>query len=513
MKSIDHLSWPVYSFALLFLCSFFQIMQWPFLPRFLDIYYHLSVMKGFADAGGYVTRAFWEYAPAGRPHLYPPVLHVGMLLLYKTGFSPMTVGRLVDCISYPLFLLSFYWAVRQSYTERVAFLSLLLLSSIFSLALASVTLSAFNLSVIFGLWTLGCVEKRKSLAAGVCLSLCFYTHLLAAALVFLTLVFYSLLRREITPVIVKVVAMALLLAAPFLFYQFHYRGYFSFVKVHELTQWEFDATVDALALCGFVYFLRKKFLKSITLPLALTAGFFPLVITHPTRFFNGHGLVGPSILAALFLDELLRSWQTKLSSGKLLLGFAIFVSFVLFAGPFFEWDVSEKKGRWVWGDRTIARYLLPDEKRNFRAKGFSIFFQEDYAKIVRTIRANSGPDDILWTDFSYTAGILGILADRATSCAMLAEVRPYEQADRLKDARIIVWFKDKDAKPAFEMTQAVRGHHWKLLEETDMAFVYQNSESSSKRVVPKAIVPTPMLYGILGALVSILLYDLKRQRL
>ena len=305
--------------------------------------------------------------------------------------------------------------------------------------------------------------------------------------------------------------VALFLAVPFLIYQMAHSQFFTFVKVHEFRKWEFDVTVDLIALGGLIYFYRKRALKMIALPLALVCGFLPLVITHPTRFFNGHGLMGLSILAAIFVDELLHLWQKKLSAKKLLAILTIFMTFVLFAGPFFEWDVAQKKGRWVWADRTIMRYLLPDEKRNFRAQGFSIFFPEDYAKIVEVIRAHSDPDDILWTDFSYTAGILGILADRATSCAMLSEVKPYQLSNRLKDARIIVWFKDRNTQPIGEMKLAVERYGFTLLKETEMAFIYKNPTGFSKRTLPKPLVPTSVLAGIFG-IFSLILFVSTQKR-
>ena len=101
-------SWTSYSALLLILFLFFQITQWPFSPKFLDAYYHLAVMKGFEEAGGYVTSAFWEYAPAGRPHLYPPALHILMLSFYKLGLSAISVARLVDLAAYPIFLFAFW---------------------------------------------------------------------------------------------------------------------------------------------------------------------------------------------------------------------------------------------------------------------------------------------------------------------------------------------------------------------------------------------------------------------
>jgi hypothetical protein len=296
-------------------------------------------------------------------------------------------------------------------------------------------------------------------------------------------------------------------------YQFQSREYFSFVKVHEFRRWEFDASILFLAVPGIIYFARTRSLKSAALPVALLLGFSPLIITHPTRFFNGVGLMGPALLSGIFLDEILRRWGGRLSPRKLMTGFLVAMAFIWLAGPFFEWNVKEKTGRWVWGDRTVTRYLVPDEKRNFRAQGFSIFFPEDYAQIVEVVRAHSDADDILWTDFSYTAGILGILADRATSCAMLAEVKPSEESNRLKDARIIVWFKDRNARPAPEMEPAVRRHGLQLLKETDMAFIYQNPAGFSKRRVPKPTVPVTALYGIVGLLVALLFIERNRQRL
>ena len=476
-------------------------MQWPLLPKFLDIYYHLGVMKGFADAGGYVTRAFWEYAPSGRPHLYPPLLHVLMLALYKAGVPAITIGRFVDCFSYPLFLFLFYRLTAKYCSERAAFFSLLLLASVFSVALSSVTLSAFNLSAILGLWMFCFLQERKSLGAGLCLALCFYTHTLMAGLMLLTLVFYALLRREVARTAFRTAAGALLLAAPFLVYQFHFRDYFTFVKVHEFRLWEFDASILLLALCGMVYLTKKRSLKKAALPLAFLAGFAPLILSHPPRYFSGHGLIGPAMLAGVFADEFFSQWTHKPFSRKWLACFVAFVLFILLAAPFFKWNVKEGKGEWVWADRTVTRYLLPDEKRSFRAQGFSIYFQEDYAKIVQAVREHSGPEDILWTDFSYTAGILGILADRATSCAMLAEVKSYESSNRLKDARVIVWFKDKEAKPTSEMRDAVERYHFSLLQETDMAFVWLNPEGYGQRRVPKPTVPMPVLFG-LGTVVA-----------
>jgi hypothetical protein len=69
MKTLD--KWYAASALIItavFLLSAFGNNRFPF---FLDIYYHLNVMRGFDSAGGVVNWAFWELAPSGQPLINP----------------------------------------------------------------------------------------------------------------------------------------------------------------------------------------------------------------------------------------------------------------------------------------------------------------------------------------------------------------------------------------------------------------------------------------------------------
>src|SRR3989338_1246111 len=101
--------WNEASWALIVLHTVLLLSWWPLLPLFVDIYYHLNVLQGFRDAGGVVLHAFWELAPAGRPHLYPPALHVGLLALDGLQLDPITLARLDSVVPYPLLLLPTWW--------------------------------------------------------------------------------------------------------------------------------------------------------------------------------------------------------------------------------------------------------------------------------------------------------------------------------------------------------------------------------------------------------------------
>lgn len=507
--------WTLYGWALVLLYALFQALQWPLLPRFLDIYYHLGVMKGFADAGGYVTTAYWEYAPAGRPHLYPPLLHIWMWMVYKLGLDAITVGRLVDCVSFPALLGIWYFTTSRLFGPRAAFWALLLFSSVSSVALASVTLSAFNLAFLLGLLALLEAEQDRPRRAGLLLALCFYTHTLAAVLMLLTMALNACLERGKRRTYLQSAALGAVLALPFLAYQLHFRAHFGFVNVRENNVWEPDLLIFALLVPALAAYpsLRKTTNRPATKTsagwrwaLALTLGMAPLIATHQTRFFSGHGLAGASLLAALFVDDRLRRFNRAGMRRAAPLVLVSLAAFTIFLAPCLEWDLKTGRKAISWADRTLTRYLWTDPSRNFRSNAFTIYFQEPYEEIASVIRAHSEPDDILWTDFSYTAGIFGMMAGRATSCAMLAEMKPFEHgADRLSDARILVWFRDRQGKAVPGMWPSAERRGLKLLKETDMVYVFQNPEGFRKRQVPAPLLPSLWLWPLgLGSLLIVL---------
>jgi len=80
-------------------------------------------MRGMEMAGGYITNAYWEYAPVGRPHLYPPLLHLAMLLFYRLGLSAINIARLLEAAMIPLTFISLWFITRGLWNKRATFLS------------------------------------------------------------------------------------------------------------------------------------------------------------------------------------------------------------------------------------------------------------------------------------------------------------------------------------------------------------------------------------------------------
>ena len=114
--------------AVLFLiiCIILVLVNLSMYPVNLDIPYHMAVTKGFQEAGGVTTWDFWDYAPVGRPHIYPPLLHVVMSLMLDVGMSMELTATLLCLIMFPLILLCLWWAMRKLFGSRAALYALVL---------------------------------------------------------------------------------------------------------------------------------------------------------------------------------------------------------------------------------------------------------------------------------------------------------------------------------------------------------------------------------------------------
>ena len=234
-------------------------------------------------------------------------------------------------------------------------------------------------------------------------------------------------------------------------------------------------SIYLLAIYGAVVVFREK--GTPLLVFALVLATLPLGITHRFRFFSGHGLVGWIWLAGFAADEIFR----RLSElrGKRNWGLAWLLIFTLFfslVAPTFFCDLKERKNRLIFLNRTLNQYLMPQNGRNFQVKGFTIYFEKEYAKIIRLVREHSEKGDILWSNFNHGAGLIALLSDRRTSSAMLQEVKPYRPFDEIRAARLLIWFKEPDGNSPKGMERLVKRYHLRPVSETEYVYIYENLE-------------------------------------
>jgi hypothetical protein len=503
--------WDLYAFAVVALFSLFQVMQWELSPKFLDMYYHLSVMKGFNLAGGFVTSSFWEFSPAGRPHLYPPVLHILMVGLSSFGLSDFTVGRLVEVMIYPMLLFTVWRVMRKLYSPRFAFLILVIWSSVYSLYLYSVTRPAFTLAFILALWLFYGLERKNVLGSILLMGLCFYTHTVMAMILWAAVLLYGLMRKPFLRLSLKVCLWGIVLALPFLIHIISASAFLKMVSLHENVYWEIDLVVYIMAGGGF--FLLKKNQGKNLIPLSLFLASAPFVFTHSARFLSGHGMIALVWLAALCVDDMIERFHQRSKSFFSLIFSAglVFVFFQLIS-PVLYMNHADKDMKIKFFDRPLNHYLWSRPIEETRGIENPIYFEKFLNPIVEQINRYTVPGEMIWSNFNYFSGLLAILTDRYTSDAMLPEVRAYGWLDPIRVARISIWLKEDDGSDPREMLRVVQRYGLVEVAREELAILYLNPTAEFKQSVRAALIPNSILFMMLGFCLLIVVYDFVRKR-
>ncbi|MBM3251355.1 MAG: hypothetical protein FJZ11_01050, partial [Candidatus Omnitrophica bacterium] len=272
------------------------------MPTFMDIYYHLSVMLGFNEAGGFVSNAFWEFAPAGRPHLYPPLMHLLMLIFYKFGFSVLTIARLFEFIIYPITVITLWWASEKLFSSRMAFFTTLISLSVCSFYLSIKILIPSTLAMILAMLSFVFWERKRILASSLLLGLSFYAHAITPWLFLSIFILYSLFNEKVSKDGFKVVLFGLIVALPILFYQFNNRDYLNLSVTLKELPIEINLWLLLLFIPGLLISFRRRGRYSFFIALFI----IHLVSTfslYRYRFISGQGVIGFLLLSSVALDR------------------------------------------------------------------------------------------------------------------------------------------------------------------------------------------------------------------
>ncbi|MEI8345086.1 MAG: hypothetical protein WCG06_03335 [Candidatus Omnitrophota bacterium] len=466
-------SWDLYACAFLTMMLFFQVCQWTLFPRFLDIYYHLGVVRGFAEAGGYTPWALWECAPVGRPQLYPPFLHWLLLGPFTAGVPFIEIARAVDCLSFPALLASGWMLARRLTGACSAFVWLILFSSLYSVYLAASTLPAFNLAFILSFLSLTAAVDSKSRLAAVLAGLVIYTHLLAAVFLIAVYAIWTLSAGAGKRAgLIRILSAALIIGAPMLLYAGCWSGWFARPALRENNFFDVDPWLFAASIAG-IYF-AKKTSREPGLVFALFLSGFVGAFFYPVRCLTGQGLFGVAMLATIAIEALAKNTASRFGRPAAAVGSAAVMLMFVFVLPVLEVNLQTRTAVPRWFDRTLSRFCVNADRLSFKVRGFTVYFPQDYARLAELIEANSKRSDILWSGFAHGAGILSMLTGRPTSSAMLAEVLPGAAFDPVAAAKISVWFKDRQGSPTAFMKKMTDLYRLKLAGQTDLAFVYVN---------------------------------------
>lgn len=483
------------SFALLAFIAIFSLARYSYLPQFIDGYYHLSVANGFIQSGGWVGWDWWSFAPFGRPHLYPPLYHLILVLLQKLGLSGITAVRISEVTVVPLFFFTLWFVFRSLLNDRFSFFNLLALSSFFSFY-SSVTANVpASLALIFGFLSWYWLKKKRIIKSIIFLTLTFYTHSVISWVFWISLLFILGFDREFRYATLKILLISLALAAPFLLHQLRYSDYLDIQVLGEANFIHFNIFIFLSGLVSLGFFYRRSF--PVLLFLGYLLGSLAVFFRYPYRFFSAQGMVGFTFFASLLLEKI----SNYLKAGYKKLFFTLIIIYLLFFQT--TLDLDKEKSKFNIINSTYYNLLSGKCYQLFEFRTF--YYPDFYNPIIQLIRENTTERDIIFSNIRIAAQIFSALSDRPTSSPMLWEVRAAKDFEYHKYAKVIIWIKPSLHEEILSQNKI----SWKKIYEDNLACVYLNLDYQSllKKVESKINFP------LLALIFFILLMTYTRDRI
>ena len=267
-------------------------------PIFVDIYYHASVVLSFDKAGGIVLWDFWEFAPGGRPHLYPPLLHCCMLFLSEFA-DYISVAKFTSFVMFPLSQITVWFFSREILSRKTAFYAVLILSSSLEYFRLQAITSAAALVLVILPFAFYAFEKGKYTACTVLFALSLYTHVSMGPLALLSLGLYGIIRREKMRNAFKVIVISLVLYAPW--------GVHVLTNMGSVSASSPSSTFSLMIFpwvlgAGGMYICVKR-KKEFLIPVSILLCMIPIWFSYPGRF-TGHSILPLAILSGIALSDL-----------------------------------------------------------------------------------------------------------------------------------------------------------------------------------------------------------------
>lgn len=486
--------WRFYSYSLLAVFFLAQLLRWRVSPQHIDNYYHLLTSWGFLKAGGYVGWDFWQYAPVGRPHIYPPFFHILLSAFISTGISRIILIKALELILPVTFLFVLYRFSAAHFGHRLAFFVLAFAGSSYSFFLSLANYLPATLALIFGLVAFDGLFNGRLGRCVLFLGLACYTHIGVSYFLLIACCVYGALSREQRRISFRAILYASLVAMPVVLKQVASLGVLSIAGVsNENLFCEFKVFDYALAAGGIVVALRRG--KRFSLFVGLLAG-SAVFLPYPYRFFSAQGYIPVIFLAATtaaYLFEKIAAVSKRLSYPFL----AAVVLYCLYFSPSVLMTpaaMNEKARFDIWGTDAVLANTFSFNPRERIATLVGEFPQKDLLGATDVIQRNSTDNDIVFSDV-YSMGVaLASLSGRATANRLFPEIKASGEVDPLRVSKVIVFLRDVD--PAL-LEHIVRAHGLRRIGETRLFLLYENPSGTSGARVRKASVPFAVI-GLLG---------------
>jgi hypothetical protein len=521
---MKNLSWITASIAVLAAVIALTALNFTRFPFFLDIYYHLNVMRGFDMAGGVVGRAFWELSPIGQPLLYPPIFHLALLVLYKTGMGILTVARLSSILPVISLFAVIFLVTDKLHSPKRAFFTLLAVCIPYSFFLKMTITVPVTISLIFIVLAFFSLEKRRIAACSILLALVFYTHLALPWMACAAFIIYGLLDKNSRQAAFTCVLFALALAIPEIMNTVSNIDKFAGplgIPMPEGGMFEIYPLICIFAAIGLMKARDIKDRPVNLFAFSLLAAFLPLAVNYRFRLLSGEGMLPVLFLAGAGMEAAYDRSYGLLKSRKfrapvLALYTLAFIVGVNFFSPTVSMYVPleppyDKKDFSVHMRDSTAANLLPEFKTHVRP--FEINLVDDCArKWVKAIEENTSETDIICSNDAFVGSMLSAMSGRANAARLFLEVKePDVPISEFGSSKIVVWVREYNGKFSSDINKCIEKFGYQVILMDESAVILKKPCGAQIKPV-KPLLKTWAALLILSAALSIAFFDIARSR-
>jgi hypothetical protein len=372
-------------------------------PFVSDTYYHLAIAKQINLQGRLPAWVDWDYAPVGRPHLYPPLIHLMLAGLARVTGSILTAGQVLAVVFLPAAFLSCWYAARWIFDSRAALVAVLALSLDLGHALVELIYIPSCLINILAPILIVTLLTRRTWPSIILLTLMLYAHIAIPYLIVLGLALFAWKYPRYRGEVLKVAGVAVIWASPWLVRTWMERAWVAGVAANAglpmgllqriVSLQIFNLVLLGCGLWGIRHLRRSRVQEGVVR--WLLVGMLPLLFSYGGRF-TMHSAPLWALSASTVLVRLLPPWATwrraaALTAATLLPSPALMPLTAVHA---------------VLMLAVTGRPLMASDRKKSEA------YLPDCDQAIRWIEQHTQPGDVVHTNKEWIGDLIPLLSDR-----------------------------------------------------------------------------------------------------